>query len=575
MSDNSTNVVRPIDTLHRLALGGAGVGLLAAAILFPGAAVGPAWGGTLFRILLAGHGLLLAVLATRPGRRGPAGTPPPGGQEEAGGFPGRRAAGVLLAALVVASLALRLWRLDSGLWLDEVLTLTQYARPPLATILTSFPDQNQHMLYSVLAHLSLTAFGESAWALRLPAVFFGAGGVWALYLLGKQVTNRAEALLAAALMTVSYHHVWFSQNARGYTGLLFFTLWSTGLFVRGLREGRWGTWVWYAVSVALGFWVHMTMLFVVLSHSTVYAALLVASFRTGALPAGTRWRPFLAMTLAATLTLQLYALSLPQFLASALHEVSLPSEWTDPVWVVRETLAGLRLGFAGVAGVAVGGALFLAGLVSIGRRDRTFIALLVLPGLLGGLCMLLLHHNLWPRFFFYCAGYAFLVFVRGTMVAAEAVARALRTEAQAQRAGAVAVLLMAVGLAAVLPRCYRLPKQDYVGARSFVEARRQPGEPVVAVGLAGLSYGSYYAPAWPTPGTRPELDEIRRGAETTWLVYTFPPHLRAFCPDLWDAVQDDFEVVEVFPGSLNAGEIYVCRSRPAARALSPTWVDRP
>jgi hypothetical protein len=32
------------------------------------------------------------------------------------------------------------------------------------------------------------------------------------------------------------------------------------------------------------------------------------------------------------------------------------------------------------------------------------------------------------------------------------------------------------------------------------------------------------------------------------------------------AVQTDFEVVEVFPGTLNAGEIYVCRSRPKLAA---------
>src|SRR5262249_318850 len=154
------------------------------------------------------------------------------------------------------------WRLDTCLWLDEVLTLTHYARPALGMILTSFPDQNQHMLYSVLGHISLDCFGESAWALRLPAVLFGVASIWALYALGGRIASRTEALLAAAMMTVSYHHVWFSQNARGYTGLLFFTLLSTWLFVRGLRAGRWPLWGGYAVSVALGFWVHLTMLFV-------------------------------------------------------------------------------------------------------------------------------------------------------------------------------------------------------------------------------------------------------------------------------------------------------------------------
>ena len=76
-----------------------------------------------------------------------------------------------LAALTLVALALRLWRLDSGLWLDEVSTLLDFGRVPLAEVVTMFPSQNQHMLYSVLMHLPLALWGESAWALRLPAVF--------------------------------------------------------------------------------------------------------------------------------------------------------------------------------------------------------------------------------------------------------------------------------------------------------------------------------------------------------------------------------------------------------------------
>ena len=42
-----------------------------------------------------------------------------------------------------------------------------------------------------------------------------------MYLFGTEAANRKEGLLGAALLTFSYQHVWFSQNARGYTALLF------------------------------------------------------------------------------------------------------------------------------------------------------------------------------------------------------------------------------------------------------------------------------------------------------------------------------------------------------------------
>src|SRR5262249_32397030 len=131
---------------------------------------------------------------------------------------------------------------------------------------TRFPSQNQHMLFSVLARLSFDLFGESAWALRLPSVLFGVGSVWALFMLGRRLLGEREALLACALMTVSYHHVWFSQNARGYMGLLCFTLLATWLWLESLARDEWPWHIGYAVAVALGAWLHLTMAFVVSAH---------------------------------------------------------------------------------------------------------------------------------------------------------------------------------------------------------------------------------------------------------------------------------------------------------------------
>ncbi|HYK63048.1 MAG TPA: hypothetical protein VEV85_26660 [Bryobacteraceae bacterium] len=63
---------------------------------------------------------------------------------------------------------LRIPALNSCLWLDEVLTMARFAKPPLAWIFTRFPDQNQHMLYSLMVHGAVRLFGEQAWSLRLP-----------------------------------------------------------------------------------------------------------------------------------------------------------------------------------------------------------------------------------------------------------------------------------------------------------------------------------------------------------------------------------------------------------------------
>ena len=101
----------------------------------------------------------------------------------------------------------------------------------------TYHSQNHHPLYSLLARVSYLAMGGADWAIRVPALLFGVASVWATYRFAREVTDRRESLLAAALLSVSYHHVWFSQNARGYSALLFLTLAGSTLFLRMLRAG--------------------------------------------------------------------------------------------------------------------------------------------------------------------------------------------------------------------------------------------------------------------------------------------------------------------------------------------------
>src|SRR5580658_718485 len=108
-----------------------------------------------------------------------------------------------VAALTILATWLRVAGIDKGLWWDEIYFLVITVRHPLAEILTVFPGDTQHPLYSVLAWLSIHLFGEHPWSLRLPAILFGVASVPMLYLLGISVTSRIQALLAAALLTVS------------------------------------------------------------------------------------------------------------------------------------------------------------------------------------------------------------------------------------------------------------------------------------------------------------------------------------------------------------------------------------
>ncbi|MFI5397356.1 MAG: glycosyltransferase family 39 protein [Candidatus Binatia bacterium] len=534
------------------------------------------WGPALLRLIWAGQGSALLLVGWHAARRGfPLQTKPTPsvvpGEEEVG-----LRTWLVLSALSVIAVWLRVWRLDSYLWYDEVVALVDWVRPPLGKILTS-SLMNQHMLFSLLAHLSISIFGESAWALRVPSVLFGLAGLWAVFLLGRRLIGTREALLACALMTVSYHHVWFSQDARAYAGLLFFATLATWLWLEALRRQTWPWFIAYAIACALGVWLHVTMAFIPAAHVLLYLGRsLSAPEREGAgrIPAtAVPWKLLAAWTLAGSLILEFYALALPEFLRSE-KAIHLGSEWTTPTFLVTEGWHGLGLGFGQTAGVFGGLAFALVGWLSMMRRDKVAGASLVLPALIGPPTIVLLGQGFFPRYFFFSFGFALLVVVHGVMTVARVLGARLLREGSgtspADAAGFVVIGGMITISAFSLPRLYALPKQDFVGARDYVERVRQEDDATVAVGLAGGAFQRYFAPQWLVAQTRQELEAIEGSHQHVWLVYTLPIGLRGSHPDLWELIQRDFQVIQVFPGTLGDGAVNVCRERTQQRTAPPS-----
>ena len=502
----------------------------------------------LFKLLLVVHAALVVVLGRiEPSRL--AGDPLIVPASRAQG----KATGVewaILTALLVIGTALRLKDLGVGLWFDEIDTLISYVRLPLSQIVTIYDSQNQHMLYSVLARMTVSVFGESAWALRLPAVLFSVASLGALYWFATQVASRREALLATALLTFSYHHVWFSQNARGYTGLLFWTLVGSGLFLKMLSERPQNWWLplAYAASMALAIYTHVTAVLVVAAHALIWFVLWLRRRE----PAGLV--PFVAFVLATTLTLQLYAIVLPQFLETLTEPTmeGVATEWKDPLWMAAETVRGLARGLpGGVFAVVAALAVCVAGLTSYARRSGSIAAVMVLPGVLTTALLLSMEHNLWPRFFFFSAGFAVLIAVRGVLT--------LGTGVGGQRGGKAAMAMLALVLvfnAATVSRAWQ-PKQDYQGAREYVERTKAAGDAVVTIDMTKYAYQQYIAPKFLGVDNDAELAEVERSHPRTWLLYTFPTRLAAVQPGIWSRLQREYTTAAEFPGTVSGGTIVV------------------
>jgi mannosyltransferase len=469
-------------------------------------------------------------------------------------FPARAA----LLILLLAAAILRLRDLGDGLWFDEINTLARYVRLPLSQIVTTFGSKNQHLLYSVLAHGSVQLFGESAWALRLPAAIFGVASIAALVWFGRMVTSQLEAFAAAALLTFSYHHVWFSQNARGYSGLLLAALIGSGLLLKmtTAAQSRWPLAIGYAVTMALAMLIHPTAALIVAGHAVWWAALAIRNRRNPAWPAG--WLPLAAFSLAGVIALLCYAPGIAALRAALLapDKGGVTLQWKNPLWFATEALRGLRRGLPGgwfsLAGATV---VTMVGLVSYARRSPAIAWLMVLPALMTGVALLASGQNLWPRFFFFSFGFAALIVVRGLYVCAARV-----WPARASLVGTVATTALIAASATTVPKAWN-PKQDYFGAREFVTRSSRAGDAIVTVDMTALPVKEYQGPNWFVAADREQLTQIERAHSRTWILLTFPVRLASIHPDMWDYMQHHYVKAAEFRGTVAGGEIIVMVNR--------------
>ena len=486
---------------------------------------------------------------------------------------------VLAGALAFAGLALRIPYLDQGMWIDELYTLFWQIRESPAHIIHASGLANNHVLYSLLAHYAVSWLGESTWVIRLPAVVFGVAAIPALYHLGRQVAGREEAFLAALFMALNYQFVWYSQNARGYTGLLFGAVLASILFIRLLATSRPSARliVGYAVVAALSAWIQLTAAFVILAHGLIWLARVSKPIRTGRFAAA--MPGFLALLLAGLFTLALYA---PMF-GAKYNEFELAFTGTsgavvatqvEPVstdvaeieWVLKEYAQGLQRSVPGgrlVAVIVV--CVLLTGIGSYLRQGVTIAGLLLLPILLTFLVIYLRVHYFFPRYLFGCAGFLLLFAVRGGFVAAGWCLPFL-----SRRSVLLFGSLIALAGTALVPAAWQ-PKQDFLGAARFIQDERAAGDAVVCIAEANFVPRIVLGIDCDPVTSLAELTRVEELHERTWLIYTLPASMKTFAPEILQRIRQaaDYVKIREFPGTLSDGNIIVLLKQPTPTGVAP------
>ncbi len=490
-----------------------------------------------------------------------------------------------LIALMAAALALRLYKLNSPLWFDEIMTLVHFVRQPVDHLIADYSSFNNHLFYSLQAKAFVALFGEQSWAMRAPAVAFGVAGVWALWRLARPALGPWQALLAAALLALSYHHIWFSQNARGYTELMFWQLAALMLFVEGMGSTSWKTWGLFGAALAAGMYTHMTAAFFVASLGLVYLAMLAARlFAPRALPEAflapgdraAQVAPFLGLVWGGILTLILCSPALAQMgrlvgTVKSSSEVDVMQEYQNPLWTLAEglrTLVGSGGGAMGVLMLVAGlgaGVICALGALGLWRRQPVVAATAVLHIALTLAALTAMSMRIWPRFFFTDLAFVMLFLTQGAFLLAEGVgalaSRLNLATATPGRLFTAAAVVMLVGSAGLAARNYALPKQNFPGPIALLAQEHAPQASVGAVGLAAEAYGEYLRPGWPRVESVADLNALTPSDGHRWAVIAFPGRTSRRYADVMAVLQRDYDVVRRFPGTLGDGGIWVFRSK--------------
>lgn len=178
--------------------------------------------------------------------------------------------------LLLFAVLIRIYYLFQPIRHDEAYTVLYFASRNLFYVMSHYDQPNNHILHTTLVLLIQKIFGESEWAIRLPACFFGILMVPACFALANLLFDRYAALLSSCLIASSSIFIEFSTNARGYTLLCFLslTMFAAGLFL--IQTRNLFVWLIFVGSAILGFYTMPIMFF---SWGALLLWLIMAHFK--------------------------------------------------------------------------------------------------------------------------------------------------------------------------------------------------------------------------------------------------------------------------------------------------------
>jgi len=180
-----------------------------------------------------------------------------------------------LIMICIIGALLRFYKLSHIIFhLDEAPHTIKIAAKSLSFVLT---HDYGSVLYQLLAHF-LIPLGKLEFVSRLPAALFGIFIILGTYYVGKLFFGRREGLIACLFVCFSHYLLRYSQYARAYTAVAFFSLLSLYFFYKAIKENKKKYWILYLTFTVINIYFHLFSLVTVLVYFSFVGILLVEKF---------------------------------------------------------------------------------------------------------------------------------------------------------------------------------------------------------------------------------------------------------------------------------------------------------
>lgn len=184
--------------------------------------------------------------------------------------PRRRRVDWWLVWFTIVGLALRLATIDTrGLWLDEALTVRQ-AKQSIPEIIASLSGGVHPPFFHILMHYWVSLVGTAEAPVRVFALIFGVASIPVAYWVGMRMFDLRVARISAGLLALWPYHIWYSQEARMYSMLMFFGLLSVGCLYMAMERGGFWRWTAFWFVTTLGAFVHYFFLFLIFGEALYF-----------------------------------------------------------------------------------------------------------------------------------------------------------------------------------------------------------------------------------------------------------------------------------------------------------------